>query len=560
VRAPGRSYAPNVRTLGSRWLPAAVVSAVASLAWAAPASAAATTYCVPSTGPQCSGTAEPDIQSALNAAGGDGAKDIIKVAAGTYTGPFFDNSGNPVDLIGSGLGTVLQGGGGASTLRVTEPTTTISSLKVVAANGAIGADSSGTFLHVAVGESAGASGVVGVFLETNGRFEQGVVSLSDSSSTGVDLGGGTLSRSAVTAGSVGVHGLETGTAVDDLIRVTKSNGTGVQLAGALYGSSINARQDTVIGPGVSTTSTGVEVDASPPAAGFGGGPGDAHLNGVIIRNFHKDLAAQGVDGTCGFYPDTYPCPQDATINIAYSDFNPANDTLGVHSFITEGASNLHNVDPKFANPFGGDFSLKFGSPVVDKANPNAPPSGDPILDLLGTLRKIDGDGNGIARVDMGAFELDVPVAAFKAPRYAVVGTKAHFNGSASHDPSGRPITFAWLFGDGSKGTGAKPTHTYKAPGTYKVKLVVTNSLGVSSRPVVNKLPVFQSRPCIVPNLRGKTVAAADKALAAAHCKPGKVTRASSKTVPSGRVISSKPPAGHLGPPGTKVNLVVSRGP
>ena len=49
------------------------------------------------------------------------------------------------------------------------------------------------------------------------------------------------------------------------------------------------------------------------------------------------------------------------------------------------------------------------------------------------------------------------------------------------------------------------------------------------------------------------------AIAAGHCSTGKVSRAYSRKVKSGRVISQKPAAGASLPSGSKVNLVVSRG-
>ena len=66
-------------------------------------------------------------------------------------------------------------------------------------------------------------------------------------------------------------------------------------------------------------------------------------------------------------------------------------------------------------------------------------------------------------------------------------------------------------------------------------------------------------PCIVPNVKGKPLAAARQALARASCATGKVTRKYSKKVKKGRVLSQAPAPrtrlGHLAP----VSLVVSRG-
>jgi peptide/nickel transport system substrate-binding protein len=63
----------------------------------------------------------------------------------------------------------------------------------------------------------------------------------------------------------------------------------------------------------------------------------------------------------------------------------------------------------------------------------------------------------------------------------------------------------------------------------------------------------------VPNLKGKTLAAAHAALVRALCTLGKVRRAYSTRVKAGHVISQAPRAGAQVARGTKVNLVLSRG-
>jgi beta-lactam-binding protein with PASTA domain len=60
-------------------------------------------------------------------------------------------------------------------------------------------------------------------------------------------------------------------------------------------------------------------------------------------------------------------------------------------------------------------------------------------------------------------------------------------------------------------------------------------------------------------VRGKTLSAARGKIKAAHCRVGKVTRAYSKTVRKGRVVSQKPKPKTKLASGGKVNLVVSRG-
>lgn len=54
------------------------------------------------------------------------------------------------------------------------------------------------------------------------------------------------------------------------------------------------------------------------------------------------------------------------------------------------------------------------------------------------------------------------------------------DGSTSSDPDGEIVAHEWDFGDGSTGSGATATHTYSAPGTYTVTLVVTDDVGATA--------------------------------------------------------------------------------
>jgi hypothetical protein len=66
-------------------------------------------------------------------------------------------------------------------------------------------------------------------------------------------------------------------------------------------------------------------------------------------------------------------------------------------------------------------------------------------------------------------------------------------------------------------------------------------------------------PCVVPNVKGKTLAASRSALGRANCTVGAIARRRSSTVAKGRVISSRPRAGSQLPSKGKVDLVVSAG-
>ena len=67
-----------------------------------------------------------------------------------------------------------------------------------------------------------------------------------------------------------------------------------------------------------------------------------------------------------------------------------------------------------------------------------------------------------------------PVASFTT---ACAGVACNFNGSASSNPDGTITSYAWVFGDGTTGSGATVSHTYAAGGAYVVTLTVADNGG-----------------------------------------------------------------------------------
>lgn len=82
-----------------------------------------------------------------------------------------------------------------------------------------------------------------------------------------------------------------------------------------------------------------------------------------------------------------------------------------------------------------------------------------------------------------------PTAAFTSDMDLLAGT---FNASGSTDSDGSVASYSWDFGDGTAaGSGATPQHTYAAPGTYQVKLTVTDNDGATgtvTHPVTATVP------------------------------------------------------------------------
>jgi hypothetical protein len=67
-----------------------------------------------------------------------------------------------------------------------------------------------------------------------------------------------------------------------------------------------------------------------------------------------------------------------------------------------------------------------------------------------------------------------PVAHAGGPYAGMARIPLEFDGSGSTDPDGDSLRYAWDFGDGKAGLGAKPLHTYDAAGDYRMDLTVSD--------------------------------------------------------------------------------------
>jgi len=103
-----------------------------------------------------------------------------------------------------------------------------------------------------------------------------------------------------------------------------------------------------------------------------------------------------------------------------------------------------------------------------------------------------------------------PVAVAGGSTTGVEGSPVSFDGTASSDPDGDALTYAWDFGDGTTGTGARPTHTYADNGSYSATLTVKDPVGaddseVRTITVSNAAPVVKTLSATPTVLSGETV-------------------------------------------------------
>jgi hypothetical protein len=276
------------------------------------ATAGAATYCVAL---ERAGCAErPTAAAAFESARADAGVDTILLGRIAEAGAFADAAGRPVRVVGLGpQATVLRAAPSAPTLRVADPGTTVTGVRL--------------------------EGAPALQLDAGGRV-----------------------RSVVAAGRVTLRG--GGAELDSV--VISAPGPALEVGCELASSELDARHVTVAGSGPSGISPGCNV------------PGRA----VTLRV--AESIVWGFDRAFATGPRT-------TVGTRYSDYPGA----------TGGPGNL-SLDPGFAGP--GDLRLRAGSPLVDAGRPGALDAGEPHEDVLGFLRAADGDGDGTARRDMGAFE------------------------------------------------------------------------------------------------------------------------------------------------------------
>jgi len=92
------------------------------------------------------------------------------------------------------------------------------------------------------------------------------------------------------------------------------------------------------------------------------------------------------------------------------------------------------------------------------------------------------DGGATASRSLEISVTEAPVAVIRLDRSAAEAAPAtiNFDGSASFDPDGTVEKYRWDFGDGAFETLPVVPHTFSQPGTYRVRLTVTDNVGVTA--------------------------------------------------------------------------------
>ncbi len=226
-----------------------------------------------------------------------------------------------------------------------------------------------------------------------------------------------------------------------------------------------------------------------------GGSKDTAVNEAVTNSINAGVAwavAAGNSGqdACNFSPASAP----GALTVAASDnqdrrsvwtggqssnwgrcvdvFAPGTNIQST----TRGGSSGQMSGTSMASPHvAGALALELsGNPSASVAEANAA-----IVDTAtpGKITDVKGSPNELLYVNElggGGGEPGVPSASFTEN---CSNLTCSFDGTGSTDPDGSIASYAWTFGDGQSGSGASPSHTYGAAGTYDVTLTVTDNEG-----------------------------------------------------------------------------------
>jgi hypothetical protein len=355
-------------------------------------------------------------------------KELHFVGAGAGTLDAFNPASQTRILGPSGTGgkTALTMNGGGSVASMQTVGGNASSLELAGAGLALGAVGLGAGVDYSV------SGVVAIS-GTGGYGNIGLSAYSSDRAINVTVTGGAVGNafglSAARFGSPGgsssltgvtVRGAADGVSVSaGTLRIVRTTVVG-RIALDLYGTSASARAEAVDSVFATPVSPNEEAAVNIATTGAGNATLIARGSTFLSRNMgasagirlFKDPSFSGamsaellntIVRTESSDPDAYDLDArtDGTISADFSSFTTRRNLTGGTTPAPGSANNVFG-DPMFTNSATGDLTLQASSPLVDRGDPGLVQAGE--LDAAGNPRSLDGNGDCVARPDIGAFE------------------------------------------------------------------------------------------------------------------------------------------------------------
>jgi len=267
------------------------------------------------------------------------------------------------------------------------------------------------------------------------------------------------------------------------VQLTVVDGSGALNATAQAGITVRINHPPLAeaGPDIATADLFVDLDAGGSSDGDGDlltytwdfGDGSAPLQGQQVRHAFP---------RAGRYPVTLTVEDgtglgnaratDATVVVI--DAAPL-AVAGGNRDICSGFPILFDASAS-ADPDGGRllYAWDFGDGTTsDIVNPNKTYEVPGAYPVTLTVRDESGAASGVATDRVAALVREGPISDAGADLQACTNQQVRFDGTGSTDADGAVNAYAWTFGDGTAGSGDRPTHVFAEPGLYTVNLTIT---------------------------------------------------------------------------------------
>lgn len=470
------------------WLRIGLASLAASMAVIVPA-AGAQTFCVRGAGdaPGCGAApVYPTIQAAVDAAAAASGPDRVQLEGTLPEQGFTIGAGNVVDVDGTDADQLTIGA--PDTITVREPDASISHALIV--YDVVPDVANVVAIDLAAGTLAD-SVIVGAYsdqpLVRLGAATLDGVQFADAEHLGTAVDavgpGGVIEDSGVVGGTAAVTSSADGLVVRGSVLL--SNTAGGEDGRALEVTAGSTTVDdtlVLLEQGTERYGSGVSVV---PAAG---GTASLTLRSVTVAADHDSdvspLLSQGVYTSCSGGATA----QVSLLDTAAGGFGTDLDDVGCGMALdhVRYGTRIGSAYADGPSVLGGAWSTGwfaapvFGSSLIDTGSDR----GGDATDFEGLPRVVDGDGDGVAHRDIGAWEYQrqVPEAVVK-DQHVATGTTVELDGSDSDDPDDGDfgyLTYTWkIDGVTNPQTSDTITTAFDTPGAHMVSLTVTDPAGLS---------------------------------------------------------------------------------